>query len=189
MNTLSHLTPYRLSGVLSPDGRCKSFDADANGYTRAEAIGMVYLQKSKDAKRIYATVVHAKTNCDGFKEQGITFPSSVMQSRLFKECYEECGLPPSCLDYLEAHGTGTVVGDPEELNAIDKIFCAGRTTPLRIGSIKSNLGHAEPASGICSIAKVKFKPLNLNYNYSSGNFHKFCITEKFSRSNYFLLFF
>lgn len=154
---------------MSPDGRCKSFDADANGYTRSETVSIAYLQKSKDAKRIYATIVHGKTNCDGFKEQGITFPSSVMQSALLREFYEECRVSPKSLAYIEAHGTGTKVGDPEEVNAIDSVFCQGRTEPLRIGSIKSNLGHAEPASGMCSIAKVIIAnesgiiPPNLHY--------------------------
>ncbi|XP_053598737.1 fatty acid synthase [Microplitis demolitor] len=156
-------------GVLSADGRCKSFDADANGYTRSETVSIAFLQKAKDAKRIYATVIHGKTNCDGFKEQGITFPSSVMQSVLLKEFYDECKIPPSIVNYIEAHGTGTKVGDPEEVNAIDTVFCPGRKEPLRIGSIKSNLGHAEPASGMCSIAKVVIAnesgiiPPNLHY--------------------------
>ena len=140
---------------MSPDGRCKSFDADANGYTRSEAISIVFLQKAKDAKRVYATFVYAKTNCDGYKEQGITFPSSVMQSVLLQEFYQDCGIPPTILNYVEAHGTGTKVGDPEEVNALDKVFCTGRKTPLRIGSIKSNMGHSEPASGLCSVAKVE----------------------------------
>jgi hypothetical protein len=116
---------------------------------------VVLLQKAKDAKRVYATFVHSKTNCDGYKEQGITFPSSVMQATLFKEFYDEIKIPPHMVNFLEAHGTGTQVGDPEELNAIDKIFCSNRTEPLYIGSIKSNLGHSEPASGLCSIAKVR----------------------------------
>ncbi|KAJ8679083.1 hypothetical protein QAD02_014870 [Eretmocerus hayati] len=141
-------------GVLSPDGRCKSFDESANGYARSEAISVIFLQKAKDAKRIYATYLHGKTNCDGFKEQGITFPSSIMQGKLLKEFYEEIGVPPTSLDFIEAHGTGTKVGDPEEMNALDKVFCTGRSKPLLVGSIKSNLGHSEPASGLCSIAKV-----------------------------------
>jgi fatty acid synthase len=70
---------------------------------------MIYLQKAKDARRIYATVVHTKTNCDGFKEQGITFPSGHMQGQLLKECYEECGVSFKDLKYYEAHGTGTKV--------------------------------------------------------------------------------
>ena len=140
--------------MLSPDGHCKPFDESANGYARSEAVAICFLQKAKDAKRIYATLVHGKTNCDGFKEQGITFPSSIMQGTLLKEFYEELGIPPTSLDYIEAHGTGTKVGDQEETNALDRVFCTGRKEPLWIGSIKSNLGHSEPASGLCSIAKV-----------------------------------
>lgn len=120
---------------------------------------MIFLQKAKHAKRIYATVVYTKSNCDGYKEQGITFPASAVQRMLLEDFYRECKLSPTCLSFLEAHGTGTSVGDPEELNAIEKVFCKGRTTPLPIGSIKSNLGHTEPASGLCSIAKVHFRSL------------------------------
>lgn len=117
-------------------------------------MSFVFVQKAKDAKRIYGIVSHAKTNSDGYKEQGITFPSDIAQAKLLRECYEECGIPPTILDFMEAHGTGTKVGDPEELNAIDKVFCVGRKTPLKIGSVKSNLGHAEPASGMCALGKV-----------------------------------
>ncbi|XP_015179002.1 PREDICTED: fatty acid synthase [Polistes dominula] len=141
-------------GVLSRDGICKSFDKDANGYTRSETVAVVFLQKARDAKRIYATFSHAKTNCDGYKEEGITFPSSERQSVLLEEFYEECGIPPENVHYIEAHGTGTRVGDPEELNAIDKVMCKNRTTPLIVGSIKANVGHTEPASGIVSLTKA-----------------------------------
>lgn len=145
---------YYLKGVLSADGHCKSFDEAANGYARSEAISLVFLQKAKDAKRVYATFIHGKTNCDGFKEQGITFPSSIMQGKLLENFYKEVGLSPSVLDYIEAHATGTKVGDPEEVNALDKALCTGRKEPLWIGSIKSNLGHTESASGVSSVAKV-----------------------------------
>lgn len=157
-------------GVLSPDGRCKSFDDSANGYCRAEACVVVYLQKSKDAKRIHSNIVHIKTNCDGFKEEGITFPSSAIQKRLLREFYDECGFDPSSVDWIEAHGTGTKVGDPEEINAIESIFCEKRQTPLLIGSVKTNIGHTEPAAPLCSIVKVLiamesgFIPPNINYS-------------------------
>ncbi|XP_050457757.1 fatty acid synthase-like isoform X2 [Cataglyphis hispanica] len=141
-------------GVLSPDGFCRSFDQNANGYMRSETICVVYLQKARRAKRFYATVVYAKTNCDGYKEQGITFPSSEMQAALLQEFYDECGVSPSCLAFMEAHGTGTKVGDPEEINALEKIFCKDKKTSLLIGSVKSNLGHTEAAAGLCQIAKV-----------------------------------
>jgi len=143
-----------ITGVLSRDGRCKSFDINADGYARSEAISVLYLQKAKDAKRIYTTLVYAKTNCDGFKEQGITFPSSIMQSALLRECYSDSGVSTNDVFYLECHAAGTKVGDPEELNAIEKVFIKDRTTPLLIGSIKSNIGHTEPVSGLCQIIKV-----------------------------------
>ncbi|XP_046609412.1 fatty acid synthase-like isoform X1 [Neodiprion virginianus] len=161
---------FFLLGVLSADGRCKSFDNEGNGYCRSEAVCTIYLQKSKDARRIYAHVVYTKTNCDGYKEEGITFPSSRMQRVLLEQFYEECKISPSNLAFLEAHGTGTKVGDPAEVNAIEKVFCPGRTTPLQIGSIKSNVGHSEPASGLCSVAKIVLAmesgiiPPNINYN-------------------------
>ena len=85
-----------------------------------------------------------------------------MQSALLEEFYQEIGVPPTSLAFIEAHGTGTKVGDPEEVNALDKVFCTGRKTPLRIGSIKSNLGHSEPASGLCSIAKVNMQNYKKN---------------------------
>ncbi|KAL0867964.1 hypothetical protein ABMA27_008631 [Loxostege sticticalis] len=157
-------------GVLSPDGRCKSFDNKANGYARSEAVVVCFLQKAKDSRRVYAQLLHAKTNCDGYKEQGITYPAGHIQKLLLREFYEECSIPPSTLEFVEAHGTGTRVGDPEELVAIDEIFCTGRSEPLLIGSVKSNLGHTEPASGLCSIAKMCIAygtgliPPNLNYS-------------------------
>ncbi|XP_067204077.1 fatty acid synthase-like [Linepithema humile] len=141
-------------GVLALDGFCKPFTNDANGYMRSDTIEVAVLQKAKVAKRIYATVVYGKTNCDGYKEQGITFPSSKMQQTLFEKFYNECGISPTCLGYMEAHGTGTYVGDPEEINALEQVFCKNRQTPLLIGSVKSNLGHSEGASSMCQIAKA-----------------------------------
>ncbi|XP_076267668.1 fatty acid synthase-like [Rhynchophorus ferrugineus] len=142
-------------GVLSYDGSCKVFDNSGNGYVRSETISAVLLQKAKDANRIYATVLHSKTNCDGYKNSGINYPSGEMQIELFRDFYRECdSVSPLELSYMEAHGTGTKVGDPEELQAIDNVFIRGRNKPLLIGSVKSNLGHSEPASGLCSIAKA-----------------------------------
>jgi fatty acid synthase len=96
-------------GVLSPDGRCKSFDEAANGYCRSEAVVVLLLQKLKNSRRVYCRLVHAKTNCDGYKEQGITYPSGQMQQRLLEEFYEECEVEPNDLSFIEAHGTGTKV--------------------------------------------------------------------------------
>src|SRR5699024_5830847 len=125
-----------------------------NGYVRSEAAVVVYLQKASAANRIYATVLGAKVNTDGYKEQGITFPAGSMQNKLIRETYAESGVDPLDVSYVEAHGTGTKVGDPQEVNSIADFFCKNRKEPLLIGSVKSNMGHSEPASGLCSLAKI-----------------------------------
>ncbi|KAF7386952.1 hypothetical protein HZH66_011404 [Vespula vulgaris] len=170
----SSLQFHRLN-MLSLDGMCKAFDADGKGYVRAEAAVAILLQKSKDARRVYATVVNSKTNVDGNKIQGITFPNGDMQNRLMREVYLECGVNPADVAYVEAHGTGTKVGDPQEINSIADIFCKNRKGPLLIGSVKSNMGHSEPASGLCSIAKILLAmetgiiPPNLHFNNPNTN--------------------
>lgn len=159
---------HRLN-MLSPDGMCKAFDASGNGYVRSEAAVVIFLQKSHVAKRVYATVVNSKTNTDGYKVQGVTFPSGDMQNKLMREIYSEAGIDPSDVVYVEAHGTGTKVGDPQEVNSIADLFCKNRKSPLLLGSVKSNMGHSEPASGLCSIAKMLIAmetgiiPGNLHY--------------------------
>ncbi|CAG7787029.1 unnamed protein product [Allacma fusca] len=155
--------------MTSADGRCKVFDDSADGYCRAEAVVATYICKKQVAKRAYATLVHAGINNDGYKEQGITFPSEVLQERVMRRVYDDIGLNPLEVDYIEAHGTGTRVGDPEEIMGISKVFCEGRTGPLLVGSVKSNMGHPEPAAGLCSISKVILSniagivPGNLHY--------------------------
>ncbi|XP_023311358.1 fatty acid synthase [Anoplophora glabripennis] len=156
-------------GVLSHDGVCKCFDARGDGYARSEAVISVVLQKSKSAKRAYGQLVHIGTNSDGYKEQGITFPSAPAQIDLLTEFYNQCDVDKCSLSYLETHGTSTVVGDPEECYAIDTVFTKHRKQPLLIGSVKSNIGHSEAASGLCSITKCiiamesGFIPPNLNF--------------------------
>lgn len=156
-------------GVLAPDGYCRPFDEKATGYTRSEAITVLFLQKRKDARRCHATIVHSKINCDGYKSNGITFPSSRAQKTLLEEFYHEIDIKPNDVNYVEAHATGTIIGDPEECDAIYEVFCRDRNAPLPIGSVKSNMGHAEPASGLCSIIKcvLAFQsgkiPPNINF--------------------------
>lgn len=141
-------------GVLSPDGRCRSFDKDATGYTRSESINCIFLQRKRDAKRIYCTVLYSDTNCDGYKTEGITFPSSRMQEKLLSDFYANVPVHVDELGYIEAHSTGTLVGDPEECRALDNVICTKRQKPLLVGSVKSNVGHAEAASGLNAIIKV-----------------------------------
>nr|CAI5836391.1 unnamed protein product [Callosobruchus analis] len=156
-------------GVLSMDCSCKAFDKAGNGYARSECVCVMVLQRAKDANRVYANVVYAKTSCDGYKEQGITYPSGPEQTHLLNEFYEDCNVNTAVVSYLEAHGTGTHVGDPEECNAMDVVFTRNRTAPFLIGSVKSNIGHTEPGSGLCSVTKciigmeTGFIPPNLHY--------------------------
>ncbi|XP_077481477.1 fatty acid synthase [Stigmatopora argus] len=141
-------------GMLSPDGTCKSFDSSGNGYCRSEAAVVVLLTKRSAARRIYATVLNAGSNTDGYKEQGVTFPSGEMQRTLVHSLYEEANITLDQVEYIEAHGTGTKVGDPQEVNGIVSVFSESFKEPLLIGSTKSNMGHPEPASGLAAMAKV-----------------------------------
>lgn len=113
-------------GMLSPAGSCRSFDQSGDGYCRSEAVAAIILQKASNARRVYATVVHAKSNTDGYKEQGITFPLGERQAVLLEEVYREANVDPSMVKYVETHGTGTKVGDPQEAYAITQTFCSNR---------------------------------------------------------------
>lgn len=161
---------FKRLGMLSAEGMCKAFDETGAGYVRSDGCVAIFLQRATDSRRIYSSILNARTNTDGAKEQGITFPDGRMQNRLIRETYEEIGLNPNDVSYVEAHGTGTKVGDPQEINSICDFFCKDRTTPLLIGSVKSNMGHSEPASGVCSIAKMLIAmeegilPGNLHYS-------------------------
>lgn len=157
-------------GILASDGVCRPFDENASGFSRADTICVVFLQKRKDSKRVYANLVYSCSNNDGFKKEGASFPSKVMQQRLIEDFYKTLKFDPGQVNYVEAHSTGTKLGDPEEVAAIDEVFCKNnnRTNELVIGSVKSNMGHAEAASGMASIAKIlislenkKFPP-NIN---------------------------
>lgn len=111
----------------------------------------------KDSKRVYAKLLHSNINNDGFKKEGSTFPSKIMQQKLMEEFFEQSKLDPDCVSFIEAHSTGTQKGDPEEVAAIDAVFCGKnrkRKKPLPIGSVKSNMGHAESASAVASVAKI-----------------------------------
>lgn len=160
---------FRL-GILASDGICRPFDENASGFSRADTICVIFLQKMKDSKRIYANLVYSSSNNDGFKKEGASFPSKFMQQRLIEDFYKTLKFDPERVKFVEAHSTGTKLGDPEEVAAIDEAFCKNnnRSRELIIGSVKSNMGHAEAASGMASIAKIlvaldnqKFPP-NIN---------------------------
>ncbi|ESO05744.1 hypothetical protein HELRODRAFT_99033 [Helobdella robusta] len=167
---------FQKLSMLASYGACRSFDASGYGYCRSESVVVIFIQKEKDAKRVYASLVHSKNNSDGFKEQGITYPSGEMQKRLLLEVYEEAHVNPTEVSYVELHGTGTKAGDPEEANAAADVFCTKeRKGSLLIGSTKSNSGHPEPASGLVGLVKVLISmhggiiPPNLHYDQPNEN--------------------
>ncbi|PKX91350.1 type I polyketide synthase [Aspergillus novofumigatus IBT 16806] len=140
-------------GVLSPSGSCKTFDAAADGYARAEAINAIYIKKLSDAiahgDPIRAVIRSTATNCDG-KTPGLAVPSSETHEAMIRRAYKVAGLPASQTGYVECHGTGTPVGDPLEVQSIANVF---GNEGVYIGSVKPNVGHSEGASGITSIIK------------------------------------
>lgn len=164
---------FNALNMLASDGKCKSFDASGDGYVRSEAAAVIFLQRASEARRVYAHVVHARANTDGHKGEGVTFPSGKVQRDLMQDLYSHAGISPLDVTYIEAHGTGTKAGDPQEVGALAEVFCPGRSTPLLMGSVKSNMGHSEPASGLCSIVKVLLamqrKELPGNLHFSSPN--------------------
>ncbi|WP_052848987.1 non-ribosomal peptide synthetase/type I polyketide synthase [Streptomyces avicenniae] len=162
--TLLHMTPqYTIAetkgGFLSPEGRSRPLDASANGYVRAEGVGMIALKRLEDALRdgdpIHAVVIGSGVNQDG-RTGGITVPSADAQVRLIERVCAEAGITPGALQYVEAHSTSTPVGDPIEARALGRALAIGRepgSTPL-VGSVKSNIGHTESAAGIAGLIKT-----------------------------------
>jgi acyl transferase domain-containing protein/acyl carrier protein len=147
------------AGMLSPDGRCKTFDSRANGYVRGEGAGMVVLKKLSDALRdgdaVYAVIRGTASNQDG-RTPGITVPSGEAQKQLAREALALAGIAPEQVRYIEAHGTGTPVGDPIEAKALGEVFSAGRPPGEKclVGSVKTNIGHLEAAAGVAGLIKA-----------------------------------
>lgn len=145
--------------MLSPDGQCYSFDHRANGYSRGEGFGVLVLKRIQDAIRDNNTIrgIIRSTGCnqDG-NTPSITLPSSIAQENLIRETYEKAGLSLKPTRFFEAHGTGTLVGDPNESKALGSAFRHARTLqdPLYVGAVKSNIGHLEGASGIAGVIKA-----------------------------------
>ena len=145
--------------MMSPNGRCRAFDASADGFVRSEGCGMVVLKRLSDARadgdRILALIRGTASNQDG-RSNGLTAPNGPSQVAVIREALANAGLEPSDVDYIEAHGTGTSLGDPIEAHALADVFSPGRSSdyPLRIGSVKSNFGHAESAAGIAGLIKA-----------------------------------
>ncbi|TGJ85565.1 hypothetical protein E0Z10_g3197 [Xylaria hypoxylon] len=145
------------SGVLSPTGTCHTFDVSADGYGRAEGVNAIYVKRLsaalRDGNPIRAVIRGSALNASG-RTPGISLPSGRMQEIVMRKAYHEAGLDPSGTDYVECHGTGTPVGDPIEVEAVGACFSPREGFPLLIGSVKTNVGHSEGASGLTSILKV-----------------------------------
>ncbi len=146
-----------ITGALSPDGQSKTFDAAADGFGRGEGCAVLVLRRLSDAlaagERIHAVIRGSAINQDG-ASGGLTVPNGKAQEAVIRAALADAGLSPDEIDYLEAHGTGTVLGDPIELKALGAVF-AGRPAerPLLVGSVKTNLGHLEAAAGLAGVVK------------------------------------
>jgi malonyl CoA-acyl carrier protein transacylase len=166
--------------ALSPDGRCKTFDASANGYARGEGCGVVVLKRLsdavKDGDRILAVVKGTAINQDG-KSSGLTVPNTLAQQKVMRQALENARVEPAEITYIEAHGTGTALGDPIEIEAIGKVFKANHTfdLPLLIGSVKTNVGHLEPCAGMAGLIKLvqclQYEAIPPSLHFSQPNPH------------------
>ncbi|MEQ9440316.1 MAG: SDR family NAD(P)-dependent oxidoreductase [Cyclobacteriaceae bacterium] len=164
---------------LSPDGHCKTFDSRANGYVRSEGCGIVVLkplsQAEADGDFIYATILGSAVNQDGHTEDGFTVPSFTAQAAMLKTAYENAGVDPNDVAYIEAHGTGTPVGDPIETHAFGEVIGKGRDEDNKcwVGSVKTNIGHLESAAGVAGLIKLslilKNRQIPQNLHFENPN--------------------
>ncbi|WP_165617841.1 polyketide synthase Pks13 [Mycobacterium syngnathidarum] len=163
-----------VGGVLAPDGRIKSFSSDADGYARSEGGGMLVLKRVSDARRdgdqILAVIAGSAINHDG-RSNGLLAPNPDAQEAVLRKAYKDAGINPRTVDYIEAHGTGTILGDPIEADALGRVVGRGREAdkPALLGAVKSNVGHLESAAGAASLAKMTLSlandklPPSINY--------------------------
>jgi len=182
VNLLLHPYPFvgfTKASMLSAQGRCKAFDASGDGYVRAEGGAVLYLKPLAkalaDGDDIQAVIRATGVNADGARKSGLTIPSAAGQIELMRAVLEQSGLSPLDVDFVEAHGTGTAVGDPIEATAIGTVYGQGRPQgrPLPIGSVKTNLGHMEPASGMAGLIKavlaLKHRALPPSLHFTNPN--------------------
>lgn len=162
---------YSRMRALSPTGRCRSFDENADGFVRGEGCVVLILKRMSDARRdhnrILAIVRATTVNSDG-RSNGITAPNGVSQEQMLRQALSLGRLRPDEVSYIEGHGTGTRLGDPIEMEAIQNVFAPGRTEKLYVGSIKSNVGHLESAAGLAGVVKLI---MSIRHQRIPGNLH------------------
>jgi acyl transferase domain-containing protein/SAM-dependent methyltransferase len=166
--------------MMAPDGRCKTFDAAADGYVRGEGCAMVLLRRMADAlsdgDRILAVIRGSAVNQDG-RSGGLTAPNGPAQESVIRAALALADVPASAIGYIEAHGTGTALGDPIEVGALGAVLCPGRDAgqPLAIGSVKTNIGHLEAGAGIAGVIKVilalERREIPPHLHFHAGNPH------------------
>ncbi|MEU4321218.1 aminotransferase class I/II-fold pyridoxal phosphate-dependent enzyme [Nocardia fluminea] len=148
---------YTQAGLSAPDARCKPFSGNADGIVRGEGVAVLVLRRLADAEAaglpIYAVIKGSAVNSDG-RSNGITAPNRWAQQKVIGEAYRRAGVRPEDIDFIEAHGTGTVLGDMIEVKALGKLHGKNRARPCGIGSIKGNLGHTEGAAGVAGLIKA-----------------------------------
>ena len=148
---------FELAGMMAGDGRCKTFDADADGYVRGEGCGVVILKRLADARRdgdrILAVINGSAINQDG-RSNGLTAPNGLSQQAVVRQALANADLAPSQISYLESHGTGTSLGDPIEVNSLKAVLNEAREEICYLGSLKTNIGHLEAAAGIAGLIKT-----------------------------------
>jgi acyl transferase domain-containing protein len=162
---------YTQAGLSASDGRCKSFSNNANGIGRGEGVGLVVLRRLSDAiadnQRIYAVIKGGAINQDG-RSNGITAPNRWAQQEVIEKAYHSAQVKPEQITFIEAHGTGTILGDLIEVKALKHIQNVPRSHPCYLGSVKSNVGHLEGAAGIVGLIKVA---LALHHKYLPPTLH------------------
>ncbi len=158
----------RNSGFLSRDNRCKAFDNSANGYVRAEGGGLVLLVNRSLAATYYAELTGSAINQNGGRSQVITAPHPEAQEELIAAACQDAAIAPQDIAYVECHGTGTKLGDPIEMSAIQNTIARNRKAPCYVGSVKSNIGHLESAAGIAGLVKAVAA---LNHGIIPPNLH------------------
>ncbi len=158
------------SGFLSADSRCKTFDNSANGYVRSEGGGLVLLANKKLVKKYYADLRGSSINQNGGRSAIISAPNPEAQEELINAACQDAAIKPQDISYLECHGTGTKIGDPIEISAIQRTIAKNRSRKCFLGSVKSNIGHLESAAGIAGLIKSVLIlyhgiiPPNLHFN-------------------------